>query len=196
MSAELPDDDIRVGTPERERAISLLNDAFSGGYLEVSEFEERSGQVFASRTRGELRRTLDSLPIAGHLFPEATPPAAPGTEVAGTPLTLDADWDTVRRKGSWVVPPVIVATAEMGTVDLDFTQAQFTGPAVQLDLQTTVTTVKLKLGPDQTIRYDTLGTSGWSKVKDKAGPPRRPGGPTITLTGNIGGASGLTIKRA
>lgn len=200
MSPEPPDDDIRVGTPERERAISLLNDAFSSGYLEIAEFEERSGLVYAARTRGELRRTLDQLPIAGRLFPDALGGVAAGLPPAVTPaiapLSLDADWDTVRRKGSWLVPPMIVASGEMGTIDLDFTQAQFSAPTVQLDLQTSVCTVKLRLGADHEVRYDTLDTTGWSKVKDKAGPPRRPGGPLITLSGRISGASGVTIKRA
>ena len=61
---ETDKDDILVGNPERERAIGLLNDAFSSGYLDVTAFEDRSGAVYAARTRGQLRVTVDGLPTA------------------------------------------------------------------------------------------------------------------------------------
>lgn len=55
MADTFGDEDVRVGHSERERATSLLSDAFSSGYLEIVEFEERAGAVTASRTRGDLR---------------------------------------------------------------------------------------------------------------------------------------------
>ncbi len=56
---ELPDDAVRVGNSERERAIAHLNDAFAQGYLDVVEFEQRSERVYSSRTRGDLRGVLE-----------------------------------------------------------------------------------------------------------------------------------------
>ncbi|MEO9330313.1 DUF1707 SHOCT-like domain-containing protein [Gordonia aurantiaca] len=191
------DDDLRVGHPERERAIALLNDAFSSGYLEIAEFEDRSGLVYTAKTRRDLREVLRDLPNAALLFPD--PPAqasAPApAPVAYEPLHLDAEWDEVRRKGSWYVPPSILATASVGTIDLDFTMARFAGPSTLLQLQVSVSTVKLRLGPDQEVRYQDLHLSGWSRVKDKAGPPDRPGGPVIEIIGSASGTSAVIIRR-
>lgn len=93
MVDRLSDDDLRVGNPERERAIALLNDAFAAGYLEIVEFEDRSGLVYTAKTRRELRTVLEDLPSAAKLFPG--PPAAAPTGPAAEPLHLDADWSEV-----------------------------------------------------------------------------------------------------
>ncbi|MBM7278577.1 DUF1707 domain-containing protein [Gordonia rubripertincta] len=193
MVDRLSDDDLRVGNPERERAIALLNDAFASGYLEIVEFEDRSGLVYTAKTRRELRTVLEDLPSAAKLFPE--PPAAAPAGPAAEPLHLDADWSEVRRKGVWEVPSSILATASVGTVDLDFTAARFTGPSTSVQLQVSASTVKLKLGPEHEVRHRDLHLSGWSKVKDKAGAPTRPGGAVIELIGSASGMTSVIIRR-
>lgn len=199
MAQDHSDDEVRVGTPERERAISLLNDAFSGGYLEIVEFEDRSQAVYSAKTRGDLRVVLEHLPVAGHLFPDERPVVAvvksDNAVVASGPVVFDAEWETVRRKGVWSVPPSILITGSMGTVDLDFTNATFPGPLINLELQVSASTVKLRVGPDQEIRYAELDKSGWSGIKDKSGPPARAGGIVINVSGSISAMSGMKIRR-
>lgn len=197
MAESLPDDDLRVGNPERERAIVLLNDAFSAGYLEISEFEERSAVAYGARTRGELRGVLAQLPVAGQLFPDAVArsagvvPAPAGVQ----PMEIEADWTTVRRKGLWQVPARMLIIASWGTVDLSFVNAEFLGSSVDIELQVSVSTVKLMLGADHEIDYSAVESIGWSSVKDKAGAPKRPGGQVIRLFGEISGMSGVVIRR-
>ena len=200
MAEDHSDDEVRVGNPERERAIALLNSAFSDGYLEIAEFEDRAGAVYRAKTRGDLRVVLEHLPVAGRLFLDAPSVAAAvpveKPVVPAGPVVLDADWETLRRKGVWAVPPNILITGSMGTIDLDFTNATFPAPLVNLQLQVSTSTVKIRLGPDQEIRYSALAKSGWSSLKDKAGPPIRPGGSVIDVSGSISAMSGLTIRRS
>lgn len=205
---ESGDDDVRVGHPERERAIELINDAFSRGYLDIVEFEERSGIVYESRTRGALRTVVVDLPNGHMLFPDA--PVVGGGQMVhaeygaakyGTRQYLPAesvtaDWDTQRRKGAWTVPPRMVLSGEMGTFNFDYRAAIFTAPLVELHLQVNASTVKLQLGPDHEIRYDTLDKTRWSTLKDKAGAAARPGGPVVQVTGSLASMSTLTIKRS
>lgn len=192
------DDDVRVGHPERERAIELINDAFSQGYLDIVEFEERSGTVYESRTRGSLRKVVVDLPNAHMLFPDVptvgSGQAAPVEHSA--PESVSADWDTQRRKGAWTVPARMILTGEMGTFDLDYRAATFVAPVVELQLQVTASTVKIRLGPDQELRYQALDKTKWSSIKDKAGSPARPGGPMVHVTGSLASMSTLTIKRS
>lgn len=143
----------------------------------------------------QTRGGSEHLPNAGRLFnePGQAVAATPAVAVPSTgPVHLAAEWETVRRKGTWHVPPSTLVTGSMGTVDMDFTHATFPGPSTILQLQVSITTVKLRIGPDQEIRYGDLQLSGWSKVKDKAGAPTRPGGPVIELTGS---ASGMNRHR-
>lgn len=141
-------DDILVGNPERERAIGLLNDAFSSGYLDVTAFEDRSGAVYAARTRGQLRVTVDGLPTAASLFPDE-PAAALARPATSVPMQLDVNWQTVRRRGVWEVPPRILVTGSMGTADLDFSNAVFRVPLMDLELQVSASSVKVRLGRTQ-----------------------------------------------
>ena len=55
-------DEIRVGDAERSDALDRLGTLFADGYLDVGEFEERTGQAAVARTRGELSLLFDDLP--------------------------------------------------------------------------------------------------------------------------------------
>ncbi|MDI9914803.1 DUF1707 domain-containing protein [Rhodococcus sp. IEGM 1379] len=77
--ADVPD--IRIGTTEREQALSLLSEHFAAGRLTVAEFDERSGIVTAATTRSELAPVFKDLPGP---IPAATAP---------TPVRkFDPDW--------------------------------------------------------------------------------------------------------
>lgn len=54
----------RVGTAERDAAAALIADAAAAGYLDTDEFTERSGAVFAARTRADLDAALADVPPA------------------------------------------------------------------------------------------------------------------------------------
>lgn len=87
-------------------------------------------------------------------------------------------------------------TGSMGTVDLDFSNAVLPGPIVYVELQVSTTSVKIRLGPDQDVRLDDVSSSGWSSVKNKAGPPHRPGSALIAVRGSISGWSSVVVKRS
>lgn len=55
-------DEIRVGDAERSDALDRLGTLFANGYLDVGEFEERTGQAAVACTRGELSMLFDDLP--------------------------------------------------------------------------------------------------------------------------------------
>lgn len=54
--------EVRIGSSERERAQSALNEHFSAGRLDMGEFEERSSLAAAARTFGELSVVFIDLP--------------------------------------------------------------------------------------------------------------------------------------
>ncbi|WP_143695128.1 hypothetical protein [Williamsia sp. 1135] len=137
---------------------------------------------------GRLGR--DDAPVLAAVSPTQAPVAPAG------PVQFDAEWETVRRKGVWSVPPNILITGSMGTIDLDFTNTTLPGPVVNVQLQVSTSTVKLRVGADQEIRYTELDKSGWSSIKDKGGPPLRPGGSVINVSGSISAMSGVKITRA
>ncbi len=53
---------MRIGTTDRDRAVSALGRHFSEGRLDLTELEERSGRAATARTTAELARLFSDLP--------------------------------------------------------------------------------------------------------------------------------------
>lgn len=83
--------DIRAGDDDRQLALDRLGEYFADGYLEIGEFEERTGRAAVATTRSELESLFDDLP---------TRTAAP-TPVAQEAAN-QAELDKVKRKNRLV----------------------------------------------------------------------------------------------
>jgi hypothetical protein len=55
-------DHLRVGDPERERAIKLLGEHLTAGRLDVHEYDERCAQAAAARFGADLTALFKDLP--------------------------------------------------------------------------------------------------------------------------------------
>lgn len=193
-----PADALRIGTAERERAVALLHDAVGAGYLELPEFEERSGRVFAARTRGDLRPVLADLPTAAALFGAEPTTAAGVGPVPGAltvpPQTIDVDWTTVKRRGAWPVPPVLVISGSMGNADLDFSRAAIPAGGCIVDVYASWSTVKITVDGATVVRSTEWEGGSLSTLKDKAGPPTAPVGSTLQIRGRSSWTT-ITLRR-
>lgn len=54
--------DQRIGDGDRALALDRLGQYFADGYLDVAEFETRTGDAAVARTRGEIEALFDDLP--------------------------------------------------------------------------------------------------------------------------------------
>jgi len=76
MSAH-PEERLRIGDAERERAQARLADHYAEGRLDHDEYSQRLDQVWAARTRAELDPVFADLPGGGPgpraAYPYSTP---------------------------------------------------------------------------------------------------------------------------
>jgi hypothetical protein len=120
-----------VATPvARDRAIEKLQDHYAKSHLEVEDFERLVEMAERASTDEELVRLFDGLP--------------PLEEVALVPAgrlttTIGATLGATSRRGRWRVPKLVKAKATLGSVELDFTDAE-------LQLGETVVEVRALLG--------------------------------------------------
>jgi uncharacterized protein DUF1707 len=114
---------LRVSDSDREAVAEILRDAAGDGRLTLEELEERLAAAYAARTYADFEPLIGDLPAG---LPSAVEPSQ---EL----LELSAPFNDVRRDGRWVVPPRIVATAGMGNVKLDFTEAVVRGREVLIE---------------------------------------------------------------
>lgn len=60
---------LRVGDKERNHVLELLSAHFADGYIDVNEFDERTGNAAVAQTRGDLDALLKDLPSGNSLAP-------------------------------------------------------------------------------------------------------------------------------
>lgn len=101
--------DVRIGTAEREQALSNLSQHLSDGRLTLSEFDERSAVVTGATTRGELDSVFSDLPTPS-LAPTASRPldiSKSSEPATTTPAETSGDggWDW--RKAVMGAAPIL-----------------------------------------------------------------------------------------
>jgi hypothetical protein len=82
---DAPTDRMRAADSDRELVACRLQRALSEGRLDLHEFDERVGQVWAARTYGELARVTVDLPVGQVAAspPERRAPAVERDEMRG-----------------------------------------------------------------------------------------------------------------
>jgi hypothetical protein len=163
--------ELRASDSDRETVAEILRDAAADGRLTMEELEERLTAAFAARTYGEFEPLISDLP-AGRPAP---------AEAAEDLLQLSAPISDVRRDGRWVVPSRIVATAGMGNVKLDFTEAVIRGHEVVVEATAYVGDVVLVV--PEGFDVDLTGVQVFlGTVRNKVRPGRS-GGPRLRVVG-------------
>ncbi len=174
MNVQPPDPpSLRISDADRERAAKRLQTALGEGRITVSELEERLGAVYAARYEAELRPPLADLPPDG-------PPLA--FTPAGPPLVLKAGMSSIRRTGPWQVPARIRVLSGMGSVLLDFCNAENPNPVVEVELELGAGSAKLLVPDDATVNVDNL-FPGMGSVHSAVPSTPQPGHPHFVVHG-------------
>jgi hypothetical protein len=169
---------LRATDHDRDAAAAILQDAHADGRLDVTEFDERLGRVYASKTRRELETiTADLLP------------AAHGS--GSDRLVLRSKGSALKREGQWHVPSHIVAESQHGSVRLDFSTAVVRHAEVLVEVQSKHGSVQLIVPRGWSVDVDGV-VSEWGKVVNKADPPLA-GRPRLRVTGLTKHAS-VTVR--
>jgi len=182
--ADAADDDLRASDSEREYVIDLLQRAVGQGMLDLDEFGERTDIALAAKTRAELNRVLLDLPIRD----EPIRPDNDDVEVLRSTLS------EVTRRGNWRVPSRLIVISRLGSTRLDFTEAEFTGHRVDIELAVTGGSVHLLVPPTTEVLSAAVATIG-SQIVDLRPAAPSLGGPTIVLSGKVR-AGEVRIRRS
>ncbi|MFC4944794.1 DUF1707 domain-containing protein [Pseudonocardia sp. GCM10023141] len=187
MTAQHPERPaIRISDADRERAAQRLHTALSEGRITVSELEERITVVYAARFESDLVPPLADLPQDQAQAPVASTPSGP-------PVVLRAGMSSLRRSGAWKVPPRLRVLSGVGSVVLDFCDADNPHPVVELELEVGAGSVRLILPDNATADVDGMAAvMGTVRCKVPAGPV--PGAPHFVVHGRAGMGS-VTVRR-
>jgi hypothetical protein len=189
--------ELRASNADRERVAKVLHDAMAEGRLTVNELEERLDQVYAAKTFGELEPITRDLPGQQPIRPPQPPAVSnPGRNLIGgqsvSPSTV-AIMSGSEFRGPWVVPPHFQATAIMGGVVLDLSEATFEQYESTINVFALMGGVEIRVPDDITV-YVT-GTGFMGAFEDKARVVGPEGAPVVRVTG-FAMMGGVEVKRA
>lgn len=166
---------IRISDADRERAATRLHQALSEGRITISEMEERLTVVYAARYERDLEPPLADLPVVATAAPVPVTPAGPA-------LVLKAGMSAIKRTGKWIVPARLRVQSGMGSVVLDFCDAENPHPVVEIELDLGAASAKLLVPDDATANVDDM-VPGMGTVKSKVPSRPRPGSPHFVVHG-------------
>jgi hypothetical protein len=181
---------IRISDADRERAAQRLHTALTEGRITVAELEERLAVVYAARYGSELVPPLADLP--GDPL-DVTVPAPPPSTPAGPPVVLRTGMGSLRRSGSWQVPARLRVQSGMGSVVLDFCEAEIRHPVVEIEFELGAGSARVLLPDNATADVDGL-VSGMGSVKSKVPATPRPGATHFRIYGRTTMGS-VTVRR-
>jgi hypothetical protein len=174
-------DSLRASHMDRDNVVELLRVAAGDGRLNADELDERVGAALVARTYGELARLVADLPAV---------PGPPVGALAARPkhvVRIDRSGANETRDGRWAVPQRLEVRVRGCHLKLDFTEAQISWPALQIDADVSGGNLILITKPGIIVDTDDVTVNG-GNVKVKA--PWGSGVPVllrIEVTGKVGG---------
>src|ERR1022692_3231725 len=175
---------MRAADADREGVADVLREAVAQGRISFDELDERIDRVYSAKTYADLEAITRDLPASGTVTPAAARGGAhPRDRIGGTPgTTLSvAILGSVRRRGTWVVPPSYTAFTILGSVQLDLRQARFSEPEVTITVYTLLGGVEIIVPDDVEVEVGGIGImAAFDHSANGAGVP---GAPRLKVTG-------------
>ena len=159
----VPHGESRASYEDRDRVVEVLRVSAGDGRLTAEELDERVEAALTARTYNELAALVADLPsVPGAAV---SMPAARPREV----VRIDCQHGNTNRQGRWTVPQRMEVRINSGNVTLDFTDADITWPALQIDTEIHHGNMNLVTKPGIVVNTDDLAVHG-SNVKVGAVP--------------------------
>jgi len=190
--------ELRASDAEREAAVSRLREAAGEGRLTLEELAERTDAAYAAKTRGELERLSDDLPVRQTT---AVPQTATSTFIAGGEAapalrarrTLFAFMGGSDTQGPMRLGPELTVIAIMGGHDVDLNDAVLEAGELTVDVVSIMGGTDFRVPEGVHVVHEVIGILGGDDVEAPAHPPP-PGAPVIRFRG-VSLMGGNSIKR-
>ena len=184
----LPDTHLRVSTPEREHAISRLQEAYIRGQLSEDELGERIDRALTAVVKADLTDVVSDLP--------APAPAAPAAVVRSPWWRRRNDENvyksTIRKNGAWTVPAVFRSHVYKGMLILDLRQAVLSAAETVIELNAYKSRVAIIVPSEYSIKLEGTAFKGSMENLTAGGLP---GAPRLLVHGSAYKSSVIVTDR-
>ena len=169
--------DIRISDADRELAAERLREALDDGRITLIEYETRLEAAYAAVHAADLRQPLAGLPGGDAVD------LAVGEKSGAKPAVLRVGAAGLKRTGEWIVPARLQVKGSMGSVVLDFCEADIRHSVVQIEMKLGTGSVTLLLPDEATADVDGL-VATMGAVKSDVASKRKAGAPHFVVCGH------------
>ncbi len=173
----------------RETVIDALSTHFANDALDMDEFEQRVDLAHRATSIAELDELLTDLESAADgkpsqsLVPQAEGPRGAVASHGWRAKRVRSILSDIQRKGTWPVPKKMRVTAVLGSVGLDFREAQM-GPGVtQVKVKSIGGEIKIIVPPHLRVECDGRAVLGSFEEMYQNTGERNPDAPLLRITG-------------
>ena len=175
----------------RKRVIDALCEAYARDQLTVEELEDRLDRANRVRSQTELDALLERLDLSdwrpGSLSGDLPAVAERGGAVAGLQVPdrrlVVAVWSGAMRRGRWVPPRRLTATAFQGGIELDFREAEMAPGPYDVRATAVMGGIQIVVPPGLSVETSGFALIGGFHEIPQPSPPPTPDGPVLRIHG-------------
>jgi hypothetical protein len=175
---------LRASDQDRNQVAGVLSSAYAEGRLTREEHDERLDQAMAAKTFDELIPLTRDLvyvgPTPGTVAEPSQNDRVDTRNANPAPDRMISILGGTSRKGRWRVRRKTEAYALMGGMELDFTEAIFEAPEVEISGIWCLGGAEITVPPGIEVRNEIVGILGGAEIKVGAAEP---GAPVLVLKG-------------
>jgi uncharacterized protein DUF1707 len=155
---------MRASDADRDRAVSILNDALADGRLTAEEHSERLDAIFAAKTHADIAPLVSDLAGGTVAVAALGEPAVRGR--GGSKARMVSVLSGISRTGAWQVPAEIRAVNVLGSTDLDLREAVLPAREITIRSVSILGGVQITVPPEMHVIDD-----GWALMGGREMPP-------------------------
>jgi hypothetical protein len=163
----------------REQVIQLLSAAYAEDVIEMAAFEDRLSRAHAAADLVTLDALIADLGVP--VAETALVPVVRNDAMVPAGQRVLAVFSSIERRGAWRVPRQMNVSAVLGSIELDFRDAQLEPGVTELHVRATFGSVEITVPPQLAVACE--GTAIFGSFEHRAGAAPDPDRPLLRIVG-------------
>jgi hypothetical protein len=190
---------MRISDADRDRAASVLNDAFADGRLSPQEHSDRIDAIYAAKTQADIVPLVSDLPGASAALVssqgELTRTADFGSVAEfGKPARMVNVFSGTSRKGPWRAPRAMETINIFGGTELDLREAVLPAKEISIRAICVLGGVEITVPPEMHVVDTGWALLGGREIASDTDESSDPDAPVLRISG-LTILGGISVRR-
>ena len=190
---------MRISDADRDRAASVLNEAFADGRLSPQEHSDRLDAIYAARTQADIVPVVSDLPGAAAALASSSDELARADDFGsvaklGKPVRVVNVFSGTTRKGAWRVPRAMETIDVFGGTELDLREAVLPGKEISIRAICVFGGVEITVPPEMHVIDSGWALLGGREIAPDTDESADPDAPVLRISG-VTILGGISVRR-